>query len=193
MNEAVVKFSKRIAWVLLISFIIRCAISWNEIKTGLSLYALIGYAGEAIAFSSIVAALYEKIIWKYDPLLKWPVLYKEYKGTIKSDHDGNARDISVRVKQSLFSVYVFLKTDESYGKAITSDIVNRDGEYVLCYSYLNHPKAEVRERSEIHYGTSILRIEEKAKQLEGTYFTDRNTKGDIILQAIELKEQKGQT
>ena len=193
MSEAVVKFLKRISWVLLISFIVRCAISWSEIKTGFSLYTIFGYAGEAIAFSSIFAALYEKIIWKYDPLLKWPVLYKEYKGTIKSNYDGTSRDISVRVKQSLFSVYVFLKTDESNSNAITADIVNRDGEYVLCYSYLNHPKAEVRERSEIHYGTSILRIEEKAKQLEGTYFTDRNTTGDIILHGIEMKKQKGQT
>ena len=173
---------------MLISFIARCAISWNEIKTGFSLYTLVGYAGEAIAFSSIVAALYERIIWRYDPLLKWPVLYKEYKGIIKSNRDGIAREISVRVKQSLFSVHVFLKTEESNSKAITADIVDRDGEYVLCYSYLNHPKAEVRDRSAIHYGTTILRVEEKAKQLEGEYFTDRNTIGDICLQGIELKK-----
>ena len=35
---------------------------------------------------------------------------------------------------------------------------------------------------------TILRVEEKAKQLEGEYFTDRNTIGDICLQGIELKK-----
>ena len=87
--------------------------------------------------------------------------------------------------QSLFSVFVFLTTKESRSKAITADIINRDGEYILCYSYLNRPKVEIRERSEIHYGTSILSIGEKSQTLEGEYYTDRNTAGDICLRKTD--------
>ena len=91
-----------------------------------------------------------------DRTLGWPVLYKKYEGKIKSNYDFKDREITLTVKQSLFSVFVFLTTKESRSKAITADIINRDGEYILCYSYLNRPKVEIRERSEIHYGSSNL-------------------------------------
>lgn len=185
MNDALKGFIKRIAWTLLIVFSIRCAFSWNELSRTLSLYSLFGYAGEAISVTTLIAFLYERLIWKYDRFLGWPVLRKEYVGTIKSKYDSIEREIYVTVKQSLFSVFVILTTEESKSKAITADIINRDGEYVLCYSYLNRPKVEVRDRSEIHYGTAILSIGINAKTLEGEYFTDRNTTGDIFLKAEE--------
>lgn len=190
MNGAAKAFMKRCAWTLLIIFSIRCAVSWGEICVDFSLYLLFGFAGEAISVTAILGAIYEKILWKYDSFLKWPVLYGTYEGVIKPNCDNRERKIDVQVKQTLFSVHVILKSEESKSKAFTADINERDGEYILCYSYLNRPNAEVRDRSEIHYGTAILSISDKSHRLEGEYYTDRKTTGDMMLWAIEKSKTK---
>lgn len=76
---------------------------------------------------------------------------------------------------------MLLKTEESSSKAISAKIIDRDGENVLTYTYINRPKTEVRDRSEIHYGTAILSITDNYEILEGVYYTDRNTAGDMVL------------
>lgn len=181
MSRVFEKFMTRMAWVVLIVFVIRCAISWKEIVNDFSLYELFGFAGEAITVTAVIAALYEKILWKYDPFLKWPVLNGKYEGEVKSNFDGSERKIVVQIKQSLFSIFVLLKTEESSSKAISAKIIDRDGENVLTYTYINRPKTEVRDRSEIHYGTAILSITDNYEILEGGYYTDRNTAGDMVL------------
>ena len=181
MSRVFEKFMTRMAWVVLIVFVIRCAISWKEIVNDFSLYELFGFAGEAITVTAVIAALYEKILWTYDPFLKWPVLNGKYEGEVKSNFDGSERKIVVQIKQSLFSIFVLLKTEESSSKAISAKIIDRDGENVLTYTYINRPKTEVRDRSEIHYGTAILSITDNYEILEGVYYTDRNTAGDMVL------------
>ena len=48
--------------------------------------------------------------------------------------------------------------------------------------YLNTPKAGVRERSEIHYGSTILNFDGfKVTKMDGEYWTDRETTGEITL------------
>lgn len=135
----------------------------------------------SITVTAVIAALYEKILWKYDPFLKLPVLNGKYEGEVKSNFDGSERKIVVQIKQSLFSIFVLLKTEESSSKAISAKIIDRDGENVLTYTYINRPKTEVRDRSEIHYGTAILSITDNYEILEGGYYTDRNTAGDMVL------------
>lgn len=53
---------------------------------------------------------------------------------------------------------------------------------------LNTPKAEVRHRSEIHYGTAMLYVD-NPKVLKGQYFTDRKSTGDMVFNAV-LKPDK---
>ena len=43
---------------------------------------------------------------------------------------------------------------------------------------LNTPKSEFRHRSEIHYGTATLCLSD-TKELNGQYYTDRKTIGDM--------------
>jgi hypothetical protein len=53
----------------------------------------------------------------------------------------------------------------------------------LCYSYLSKPKANIRDRSPIHDGTALLTIQgEKENKLEGEYWTNRATTGEMYLQ-----------
>ena len=57
---------------------------------------------------------------------------------------------------------------------------------MLSFGYINNPKAIYKDKSSIHYGMCILEIKNK-EHLEGQYFTDRCTRGDIILQSNKIK------
>ncbi|MBL4664165.1 MAG: hypothetical protein JKY22_11575 [Flavobacteriaceae bacterium] len=47
---------------------------------------------------------------------------------------------------------------------------------------MNTPKPSVRERSEIHYGTTRLEFKGfKVNELEGEYWTSRETTGELKL------------
>lgn len=50
--------------------------------------------------------------------------------------------------------------------------------YPLVYIYFNEPRAEIQDRSAIHYGTAMLKIS-KHKELTGNYYTGRNSKGSM--------------
>ena len=54
----------------------------------------------------------------------------------------------------------------------------------LIYSYHNIPKATVHDRSAIHYGTTILDISEDEAELNGFYWTNRGTKGDMKINKV---------
>jgi hypothetical protein len=53
----------------------------------------------------------------------------------------------------------------------------------LVWVYLNTPRAGVRDRSELHRGAAILTAprEPGGAKPEGSYFTDRKTRGDLAL------------
>ena len=143
-----------------------------------SLYNIYGYAGEAIAFSAFIMVIYEKWLWKYNPFEKTPVLKKKYRGTLVSTYDGIKRDATLDIKQSLLAVSVIFTTGESKSKSISASIDKIQEEWQLTYCFLNVPQAKVRERSEIHYGTAMLCIE-NPEEIQGQYYTDRKTIGDM--------------
>ena len=171
-------------WITVILFVVRCVISWENILKGFSAYDMFGYASEAISLAVILTGLYEKFLWRYNPFERTPKLHQKYYGIIKSDFDGIERKATLEIKQSLLSVHVFLTTDESKSKSITASIEEVLGENQLTYCYMNQPKYEFRKHSEIHNGTAVLSIIDNEK-LEGQYYTDRKTIGDMRFEAEE--------
>jgi hypothetical protein len=62
----------------------------------------------------------------------------------------------------------------------------------VAYSYTSKPRLSLNERSIPHDGTTVFKIIEKPKQkLVGRYWTERLTKGEIVLQyySKELLEE----
>jgi hypothetical protein len=55
----------------------------------------------------------------------------------------------------------------------------------LIYSYENEPKATLRNRSPIHYGTARLSINDDNTVMKGEYWTSRQTKGEMTLKKLE--------
>lgn len=185
MAEKYGKFMRMSGWCALIVFCVRCFISRTKLITDFSVYDVYGYAGEAIAFSVLIMIAYEKWLWRYNPLEKTPILKKKYKGTFVSTYDKIERKATLEIKQTLLSVNVFLETSESKSKSISASIDKIQDEWQLTYCYLNVPQALVRDRSEIHYGTAMLCIE-NPERIQGQYFTDRKTIGDMHFFSEEM-------
>lgn len=176
------KITSICVWIAIILFVLRCIISWESILEGVSAYDLFGYAGEAISAAVILSGLYEKFLWRLNPFESTPKLKKRYVGKLKSGYDHIERDASLEIKQTLLSVHVTLATNESKSKSLSASIDDILGEMQLTYCYLNTPKSEYRDRSEIHYGTATLTIA-NPHILEGQYYTDRKTNGDMLFTA----------
>ncbi|MEG0978208.1 MAG: hypothetical protein RSE41_07750 [Clostridia bacterium] len=183
MNEQIIKFIKKCMWIAIGLFIFRCFLSHAELINSFSIYSLFGFAGEAIGITTIIMFLYEKYIWKFNPLENTPKLKKKYKGILKTTYDATQRNAILIINQSLLSVNVSIMTEESKSNSISVFIENVNGEWRLVYTYHNVSSASVRERSAIHYGTSILSLNDTS-HLKGQYFTDRKTTGDMDFQAV---------
>ena len=178
MKEQQKKLINISVWCAIILFALRCIISWKSIMTDFSFYDLWGYASEAIGITVVFATLYEKFFWRFNPLETTPKLASRYSGTLKSNYDNIERGAELRIKQTLLSVHVTMITDESKSRSLSASIDEILGEMQLTYCYLNTPKSEYRDRSEIHYGTTALSIS-NPKEIDGQYYTDRKTMGDL--------------
>lgn len=140
--------------------------------------------GKVVAVTSLITITYIYHVWRYNPLEKCPVLCKSYDGVITPTCDSVPRKATITIKQNLISVNITLQTEESKSISISSCIDKVYNETQLVYTYRNNPNAEVRERSQIHYGTVILCID-NVNEISGQYFTDRKTTGDMKFQAKE--------
>ena len=178
MKEQYKNFITKTVWCAIIIFVLLYILSWKFGAQIFSLYDTFGYAGEAIGLTTILMAIYEKWLWKYNKFEDTPVLNKVYEGFILSNYDGIKRDAILEIKQTLLSVHITLISGESRSRSISSSIDTILGEKQLTYCYLNIPKSEFRNRSEIHYGTAMLNITSQGN-LTGHYYTDRNTRGDM--------------
>lgn len=86
------------------------------------------------------------------------------------------------IKQSFSSISCVMYSQESTSFSSAAQIIgDEDGLPLrLSFNYSNRPKASVREHSEMHDGAAILRIVKQPERvLEGEYWTDRKTTGDL--------------
>lgn len=142
----------------------------------------------SVTITTFISVIYANLLWKYNPLEKTPRLYKNYEGLFNSNYDNESRKTHILIKQNLFQTQVFYKTEQTESNSITSEILCENGHYYLYYTYRSEPKASVRGINDIHYGSVKLRIDNN-KILEGNYWTDRETTGQMTLNAI-LPEKK---
>lgn len=159
-----------------------------DVNARSSIKELWGFVGKTVASVFFISLAFEKWIWKWNFLHPWlvqiPNLFGKWKGTIHYYWNNQWKDkpTEVEIKQSFLYVQVNIKTDESWSRAICSsfDIDIQRGIKRLIYSYYNISNASVRDRSPIHYGTACLDIDEDNNKMEGNYWTDRKTQGELI-------------
>lgn len=178
MDKKYGKLIKIAMWIAVVMFVVRCVVSWDSITAGVTAYELFGYAGEAIGLAVILAALYERKLWRYNPWETTPKLHAKYTGTFVSTYDNIVRDGTLEITQTLSTVSVIFSTEESRSRSISASIDEIAGDRQLTYCFMNIPESKYRDRSEIHFGTAMLTILANGG-LKGQYYTERKTLGDM--------------
>jgi SMODS-associating 2TM, beta-strand rich effector domain len=98
----------------------------------------------------------------------------------------------VVIRQTFLNLSLRLLTKESSSHLVTEIVCSVDGLYCVSGVYRNEPRCEDRSHSPIHYGAVWLQvIDTPAQMLEGHYWTDRNTAGEMRLTERQRKEVPG--
>lgn len=153
-------------------------------------FTSIGFA--VTILDSLLIAAFNKWFWRWRLWQGWMVKRPYIGGDwqVKIDYqwadERGTVDATLSVRQTYTSIHARLKTDESQGDLISSQIVDEgSGRYKFTGIYRNEPRLEVRDRSQIHNGAFILDIEGdvlEPSSLRGQYWTDRDSKGEFIAQ-----------
>jgi SMODS-associating 2TM, beta-strand rich effector domain len=172
--------------VYLISYLIR------GLPTG-ELFAPIGAAG---AVASLCVLAFDHFLWRIPKLgfliSKRPDIRGTWRGRLDSDWvdpetgDGKSDvDVYLVVRQTFWTVTANLITKESKSCSTTATIEDDGcGQYQFIAQYRNTPRASVRDRSEVHHGSFKLDIAGRPPdRLDGYYWTDRKTRGELVLDA----------
>jgi hypothetical protein len=143
-----------------------------------------------------VALAFDLWLWKLPFLHGWFVKRPAIDGTWKVEIRSNWRkpvttgsepippiEGYMVIRQTFSSLSLRLLTEESSSELLGTEIVcSADGLYCVSGVYRNEPRFQVRDRSPIHYGAVWLRIiDAKPPKIEGHYWTDRKTDGEMEL------------
>jgi hypothetical protein len=111
-----------------------------------------------------------------------PVLRGTWKGTTTSTVDNQTRDAYVAIRQTFSNIEVRLISEESHSETTSCQLVRRPDSFsIIEYSYENVPRTSVRHRSEVHFGAARLECAgQRPTRLEGNYWTDRRTTGELV-------------
>jgi hypothetical protein len=136
-------------------------------------------------------------IWRRVPALnKWlfPDLNGEWSGELKStwiNPETGERlppiNTTITIRQGVSETCVTLRTGESRSDSdrVILERVGKTGRFRVWYSYQNGPRAQFRHRSAPHEGIAYLEYDLASPSvLEGSYYTARNTTGDIKVERI---------
>jgi hypothetical protein len=155
----------------------------------------------ALSVMCLFALGFVKWFWKMPFLPQWLVQIPNLNGTwIGQLHSTWVHpetkerigpiQIALVIDQTFLRCTCTLFTKESSSTSYESGfVIGDDNSRRLSFSYTNSAKVAHRERSGTHNGTALLRIVNRPyRALEGEYWTNRNTTGDISLR-FETKEK----
>jgi hypothetical protein len=184
-------------WIVLIIAVIVFAVSYLFSEKPLHIFQYIIHSlSTSVSVIVVIAFLFDRYFWKLAVFKGWfvliPNLNGKWKGSISSEwinpdikEKAKPRETSLSIKQSLSNISCIMNTKEMKSNSITSDFrIDTNNQILeLSYIYRSEPNANVRERSQIHYGAIVFDILE-LKKLKGNYWSDRKTTG-----TIELKKE----
>lgn len=156
-----------------------------------------GYISPAVSAVLVSVSIFDRYAWKW-PVLRLlggsrPCLHGTWVGSLQSTWVDPATNEVVPpieaylvARQTFSSLSIRLLTKESSSKSSTAEIIAAlDQTCQVAWVYSNEPRMSVRSRSEIHNGAGSLTLVGGANPsaLEGHYWTDRDTKGELHFKA----------
>ena len=155
-----------------------------------------GLVPKVVSIDLLIVAVFVKWGWKMKLFRGWlvpfPNLNGSWLGFIYSDWinpDTGEKPppipVMLTVNQSFFHVSCMMHTGEmesySYSEGFLIDPERQIKN--IAYSYSSKPRLSLNDRSIPHDGTAVLKIvENPALKLVGRYWTERLTKGEIVLE-----------
>ncbi|WP_420638934.1 hypothetical protein [Candidatus Poriferisocius sp.] len=146
------------------------------------------YASLATSAATVLVAAYEKWLWAIIPVgrSRRPVLRGTWSGRLVTHwpdpETGQApgpRDCYLVIRQTASTIRATLLTDESRSSSAVAELADNDGGTSLCYIFRNQPQIQVDHRSTAHHGAVVLEIDSGGTRLEGHYWTDRYSRGEL--------------
>jgi hypothetical protein len=148
-----------------------------------------------VFIDTILGVIFANWLWKCRIFKKWLVPYPNLNGTwtgsiysswINPETQKGIPPISamLTIKQSFFNISCLMQTAESKSYSSTEGFAIDDERQIrqLTYTYMNKPRIVLNNRSPSHGGTITFDIIEKPElKLKGSYYTERETKGEIDL------------
>lgn len=177
--------------IVVIVSLVFVAGSW--IATGSPNVSLLSSFSIAVFACTVLLLLWDRWIWKWKLAQAIPGVSRDLSGTWEAKLDSywidpatgstpDAKTVYVVIRQTSTTASVALISDESKSKSSLARVVNEGGSWLLHYVYTNEPRLELRGHSPIHHGSAVLSVAgSPAQRLEGGYWTDRGSKGQLKL------------
>ncbi len=156
-------------------------------------------SGLAVLAASVLLFAFDRFLWRlpvFNHFAKRPVLHGTWKGTFESDYEYSetgAREgpteAYLATRQTYSSMHLRFITRRSGSESMACELrAKRDGRYEIYAVYGNRPPLLAQEGSPVHRGALILEVAgDPAHALEGSYWSDRKTKGDLKLTGYSNK------
>ncbi len=145
---------------------------------------------------SLAVVLWERSLWSWPIFRGWlnkqPDLRGTWKGTVLSDWiDPDTKqgrgviDVYLVVRQTYSTIDARLFSAESNSMSLSGNILtDHVGLSTLAVTYRNTPRILKRGRSPVNHGGMLLSlVGDPIHKLDGEYWTDRATKGEITFTA----------
>ena len=137
-------------------------------------------------------AVFDRWAWRWRILRPWfvstPDLQGTWKGEVRSSWAAPGEsaprpplEAYLAIRQTYSSMHVRLMTRESESVSLAAGLVREpDGRHTVSVAYRNTPPALRRSASSIHNGGMLFTVRARPRlALEGEYWTDRDTKGEL--------------
>jgi hypothetical protein len=161
-------------------------------------YHAFSYVVTGVAFALVLWERYLWHAWPFYPYLhKKPDLRGTWKGQLESNYEDRETkekkppiEVYIVVRQTYSTIDVRLLSVESTSVSLSGSFFSDNaGLYTLASTYRNTPTILRRKKSPISHGGLLLSIRgTPVHRLDGEYWTDRNTAGEVIFVARSKNE-----
>ncbi len=144
----------------------------------------------------VLLLVFDKWLWGCRFLHPWfvdrPYIKGTWKGQLvsqwvdpKTNKPRGPIEVYLVVRQTFSAIHLRLMTRESSSESLADNIPKGpDGVFSIASIYRNTPKIANRAVSEIHHGGVVMQVlGDPAYALEGHYWTDRGTLGELRFEA----------